>query len=410
MLNKIATIVSLLFLAVVITAHFFIADWAVIPVYGVIVVTYVIQKVVFAELYRRQYRHAVKLPTDGKTCDVAIAYYNEKPDLLIRSIKSALAQSSVEVGRVVVVDDGSVSSEAHDKISAAFEGDDRVLPIRYEKNAGKRAALSKGIRACESEFVALLDSDTVLEPDALAKSLEIFGPGVSAVTGNVVALNRDANWLTKLIDARYRNAFLVERSSQSFFGSVLCASGVLSVYRTKMLQDALDEWAGQTFLGKPVQFGDDRRLTGIALRRGKVLISPAANAKTEVPTSPWHFIKQQIRWNKSFLRESGIFIKEFGVLSFPGAFSMFEMFFWLFYLSTILNAIYLNHDVGAWSLVFVWLAYVIASGLFRNISVIAREPRLILLAPLYSLVHVLVLTPLRLYSLATILDTRWGTR
>lgn len=39
-----------------------------------------------------------------------------------------------------------------------------------------------------------------------------------------------------------------------------------------------------------------------------------------------------------------------------------------------------------------------------------REPQLIVLAPLYSLLHVVILTPLRLVALATLLDTRWGTR
>jgi len=36
--------------------------------------------------------------------------------------------------------------------------------------------------------------------------------------------------------------------------------------------------------------------------------------------------------------------------------------------------------------------------------------RLIVLAPLKRLLHVVILTPLRLVALVTLLDTRWGTR
>ena len=34
----------------------------------------------------------------------------------------------------------------------------------------------------------------------------------------------------------------------------------------------------------------------------------------------------------------------------------------------------------------------------------------LLLAPLYGLIHILLLLPLRLYALATLADNRWGTR
>ena len=66
--------------------------------------------------------------------------------------------------------------------------------------------------------------------------------------------------------------------------------------------------------------------------------------------------------------------------------------------------------MGSWSIVAIWFAYVMAAGLFRNVTLILREPRLLLLAPLYSVAHVLILTPLRLVALATIWDNRWGTR
>ncbi|PRD40338.1 hypothetical protein C5748_27570, partial [Phyllobacterium phragmitis] len=107
-------------------------------------------------------------------------------------------------------------------------------------------------------------------------------------------------------------AFMVERAAQSVMGAALCASGVLSVYRSDFLRAVKNEWMEQRFLGEAVHFGDDRRLTALALQRGRVIIALDAVASTQVPTSPVHFIKQQLRWNKSFLRESVLAVKGFG--------------------------------------------------------------------------------------------------
>lgn len=389
--------------------HVLVALPYVVGVYGVLVVSYVVGKIVAAEVYRFRLARTPKLQVVGQRCDVAIAFYNEKPDLLRSSVNSILGQAKIVIGKVVLVDDGSLSPDTADAMRSWFSNDPRVDVVRNEVNRGKRHALGLAIERLESPYVALLDSDTVLEPEALANLIARMYPDIQAVTANIKALNR-VNLLSNLIDARYRNAFMVERSAQSLVKSVLCASGVLTVYRSQFLQEVRHEWESQTYLGKPVQFGDDRRLTALALRRGGAIIAIDSVASTEVPTHPWQFVKQQLRWNKSFLRESVLAVRDFGVLTWVGFFSFMKLFFWFFYLSTIANVVIFDRHLGAWSLGLIWIAYVIASGLFRNISVIIREPRLVLLAPIYSLLHVLLLAPLRLVALATILDTRWGTR
>jgi hyaluronan synthase len=295
-------------------------------------------------------------------------------------------------------------------VKKVFADDPRVLVLRHEQQTGKRHALGVAFDHLVAPFAALLDSDTVLEPQALSYLLAAMDENTAAVTANIRALNRNANWLSRIIDARYRSAFMVDRAAQSVMGSALCASGVLSVYRSGFLRDVKAEWMEQRFLGQTVHFGDDRRLTALALKRGWVIIALDAIASTQVPTNPIQFMKQQLRWNKSFLRESVLAVRDFGVLSVPGLLSFAELFFWLFYLSTIVNIMIFDPVVGSWSLLAIWLAYVLAAGLFRNITLILREPRLILLAPLYSLAHVLILTPLRLVALVTMWDTRWGTR
>lgn len=67
---------------------------------------------------------------------------------------------------VVVVDNGS----SDDSVSVAEQAGARVL--RLETNQGVARALNLGIRACESEWVALVNNDVVLAPDWLATLIE----------------------------------------------------------------------------------------------------------------------------------------------------------------------------------------------------------------------------------------------
>ena len=67
----------------------------------------------------------------------------------------------------------------------------------------------------------------------------------------------------------------------------------------------LPEWLAQSFLGTKSTYGDDRSLTNHVLKyRWKVLYAPDARAKTVVPETMKQFLRQQLRWKKSWIRES----------------------------------------------------------------------------------------------------------
>ena len=68
--------------------------------------------------------------------------------------------------------------------------------------------------------------------------------------------------------------------------------------------EVMEPWLQQKFLGNSCTFGDDRSLTNFLLRKWKVVYAPEAEVTTVVPSS-WHvFLKQQLRWKKSWTRES----------------------------------------------------------------------------------------------------------
>jgi hyaluronan synthase len=125
-----------------------------------------------------------------------------------------------------------------------------------------------------------------------------------AVTGCVLAANRTKNLLTRLIDLRYAYSFLGERAAYSLLGAVLCVPGAGGRYRGTAVRKHLDQWLGQRFLGRQCTYGDDRHMTFWCLKEGRVVLAPDAVAWTYVPERMTHFLRQQIRWSKSFFRES----------------------------------------------------------------------------------------------------------
>ena len=66
----------------------------------------------------------------------------------------------------------------------------RVRVIDLGANRGKRAAMAAGIRATDAEIIAFVDSDSVLEPDALRRLVQGFAdPQVGAICGHADVLN-----------------------------------------------------------------------------------------------------------------------------------------------------------------------------------------------------------------------------
>jgi hyaluronan synthase len=145
----------------------------------------------------------------------------------------------------------------------------------------------------------------VVEPDALRILVQGFADHrVGAICGHADVLNVNETWLTKMQAVRYFVAFKVVKAAESVFSAVTCCSGCFSAYRREAILPHLDWWEHQTFLGKPSTFGDDRSLTNCVLRKWKVRYEARAVSHTIVPASFRKFMTQQLRWKRSWTRES----------------------------------------------------------------------------------------------------------
>lgn len=396
------------------------------PVYGAAALTIVAAKVVASVGHRA--------PTADSSPDAArraaefsvgvvVPVHNEDPAALHACIKSIAAQP--QVGPIVVVDDGSKDRScitAIDQAAARWPG--RVHVIRFATNRGKREALHASISYLRDrgpyDVIVTVDSDTVLAPNAVeAGTIALVGQSrTGAVTGLVRAANWQKNILTRLQDLRYASAFLWERAAYSRAGSVLCVCGSFTVWRAALLEELIDPLVAQTWGGQKTTFGDDRHLTNLALRRGwRVRFAETAVADTLVPERLSHWLRQQTRWSRSFIRESLWAIRH---LPFGWAFvlSFGEMVTWAVFTVALIVAVFVKPLVAGSVAVGGYVLWVTIGSWARSIRFFEARPEAtrrskllsFALAPVYGVLHLFMIVPMRLVAVATLTRTRWGTR
>ncbi|MET0094096.1 MAG: glycosyltransferase [Sedimenticola sp.] len=348
-----------------------------VSVYGSIAITYILFKLIASTWYRPFTGPA----PSGLSVAAIIPVHNEDPELFRSSLESVLTQSR-NVDEIWVIDDGSEYLDCYRIAKKRLKDHVNAHVIRIPENQGKRHAQAEAFGQSEADIFLTCDSDTVLDYNAVTEGLKPFSdPAIKVVTSNVRALNREDNLLTRLIDLRYQNAFQHERSAYSVFGSVLCATGVLSFYRGEIIRRNLQHYLNQYFLGAKVMAGDDRRLTNFSLQQGKSVIQLTSKAHTAVPRTISRFLRQQIRWNQSFFRESLFVLRNFSPRHAAWWLTLSEMGLWLIFGLIILLALIIAPIAGGKLLSVYYLAYLSLMAYIRNIQTVLDQKWVFLLTP-----------------------------
>ena len=273
--------------------------------YGLLVSGYIVSRFAISLFYR-------PAKPAGIEPHVAIVMpaFNEEA-AIAQSLRSLLALDyPAHKLQIVAINDGSADGTLRELNTVAAHANGRVHVIDFPENRGKRAAMAAGIRATDAEIVAFVDSDSVLEEDAMRILVQGFADErVGAICGHADVLNIRGTWLTRMQAVRYFVAFKVIKAAESVFNAVTCCSGCFSAYRREAIVPHLDWWENQMFLGIESTFGDDRSLTNCVLREWKVTYEEKAVSHTIVPETFQQFMKQQTRWKRSWTRESLIVAK-----------------------------------------------------------------------------------------------------
>ncbi|QCX34690.1 glycosyltransferase [Caloramator sp. E03] len=278
--------------------------------YSIIAATFLLSRYLFGAMYK-----AVPVDMDYTPgVSIIIPCFNEEK-WIQKTILSCINQDyPLDKLEVIIVDDcstdGSVAKikEIVEKLYQEDEYYDTKNRVRYfvqEQNKGKREALIKGALVAKHDLLVFVDSDSFLDSFAIRNLVQPFkDPKMGGVTGRTDVANTFTNGLTKMQSVRYYIAFRIMKAAEAYFDAVTCLSGPLSCYRKKIVLEHKDEWLNQRFLGCPATFGDDRSMTNFVLRNHRTSYQDTAVCSTIVPNDYGVFLKQQMRWKRSWLRES----------------------------------------------------------------------------------------------------------
>jgi cellulose synthase/poly-beta-1,6-N-acetylglucosamine synthase-like glycosyltransferase len=214
---------------------------------------------------------------------VLVPAYNEEAG--IGSTLRSLLDSTHRQLQVIVIDDGSTDRTAD---IAENMGDARVEVVR-QVNAGKAAALNRGLAHARYDIVVMVDADTVFEPDAVERIVQpLAHPAVGAVSGNTKVGNR-RSLLARWQHLEYVFGFNLDRRMFEVLECMPTVPGAIGAFR----RDAVIGVGGVS----EDTLAEDTDLTMALWRSGwRVLYEESAVAWTEVPTSLRQLWRQRYRW------------------------------------------------------------------------------------------------------------------
>jgi len=292
--------------------------------------------------------------------------YNE--EATIRESVRALLMLSYPQFEVIVINDGSKDAtlkllieEFHlyrsaryyestlpaKPVRAVYESMDPIPLIVVDKeNGGKADALNAGINVARYPLVCAVDSDSLLEPDALLRVARPFledpkrvlavggivrvANGCATAAGRVLSVDLPRSWIARFQVVEYLRSFLGGRVAFSAFNCLLVISGAFGLF-SKAAVLAVGGYRTSTV-------GEDMelivRLHHWARRRRRdyrIVFQPDPVCWTQVPESLKILKRQRNRWQRGtletfWLHRSMIGRPRFGILglfAFP-YFILFE--------------------------------------------------------------------------------------
>jgi len=393
-------------------------------VYTIFVTAFQLSRLVAAMFYNRAYHGTILAKTAQKK---SISSENFEPVVTFvipcKNEEAVISETVANCFRaeypknkleVIVINDGSTDKTA-DVLMTIREKYKNLAIINWEENRGKKYAMAEGFRLARGEIVIQLDSDSFIDPVGFRKILEPFqNPSVGAVSVHTDPRNADRNFLTKMQAAYYFVSFRIMKAAESSFMTVFCCSGCASAYRKSIILPALEEWLGETFLGLPVTWGDDRALTSRVLKMGyKTIYTDRLKAQTIIPEKFAQLVKQQVRWKKSWL-VNAIYNSRFIWKTDPFvAFSYFFPLIAVTYLSPIMAAralFYLPIAHGTFPYYHVAGVLLLAALFVAYYRMIAPENRYWPYYFPWAVFNLFFLSFLTVYALIRINDRGWGTR
>ena len=406
--RKIAVLIGLVLAALVWTKYQSLDFFWFAPVFYIYSLTLALY--LLSRFYISWRHRAPVLGNYTPSVSIVISVRNEE-NAITRTVETCFETDyPADKREVLVINDGSTDGTL--RVLKGLQTRFPALRVFSQPPTGKRAAMAKGVLNANGEIITFVDSDTFLFRDALRHIVCGFeDPTLGASAGYTEVENCNTNALTGLQEVRYYVSFRLLKASEGLYGCVTCCPGCLSAYRRKYVLEVLEPWRNQRFLGAEATFGDDRSLTNFILRKYRVIYNDLAVASTLVPETWGQYLRQQLRWKKSWLRET-LIAGAFMYKKHPVAAASF-------YASSIISVaspamagrvIYLAVQ-GEASMLLPYMLGLLLIGFLQSLYFLHRRPSPHwLLGMLWMASALLITGPQTYYALLTVRQNHWGTR
>lgn len=323
-----------------------------------------------------------------KPVSILVPAYNEELSI-VASVRSFVSLHYPQF-EVVVVNDGSTDGTMDALIDAfALVDDPRVWSRRLEyesvsrvmrslrhpnlvvaekRNGGKADALNAALDLATYPLVAPVDSDSVLDAEAILRASRLFvedetviavGGTIRPLNGAVMSRGRPAElrmprtWVERLQIVEYARAFFLGRAGWTRLGALMIISGAFGLFRRDVVERVGGFWTGT--IGEDMELV--MRLHREHVRAGiphRIVFTPDPICWTEVPADLRSLRGQRNRWHRglwtNLWRHRGMLLNprygRLGMIAVP--------YFWLFEgLGPIVEAT--GFAVFALSAAFGWL-------------------------------------------------------
>src|SRR5579885_3019371 len=237
---------------------------------------------------------------------IHVPAYNEG-EVISRTLES-LMNLKYENKEIIVIDDGSTDLTS---IIASWYKRLGVKVLR-KPNGGKASALNYGLLFARGEIVITIDSDSMVEREAIDRIVRIMGDEkVAAVAGNIRVLNSKST-ITRIQELEYMMGINVVRRAFALYGSVMVVPGAFGAFRRNETIQA-GGYDTDTLT-------EDFDLTIKLLKTGlQVGSSSTGLGFTEVPSTWKVLYKQRLRWSTGtyqtiFKHRDAIWNRRYGLL------------------------------------------------------------------------------------------------
>lgn len=245
------------------------------------------------EFWKRSALRRISSSPFQSRVSVVVPAYNE--EMTIRACIKSLLESSYTNLEIIVVNDGST-----DGTEGAVKDLIDDVKVRYfeQPNAGKAAALNRGILAAAAEVIVFTDADSIFLPQTVSNMVRWFAdPEIDAVCGNDTPLHTRSP-LQKVLAVTSHIGTGFVRRALSLLGVLPIISGNLGAVRANVFRE----------LGGFKQiWGEDLEFTfHLQKARKRVVFDADPIVLADCPSDLRALWRQRIRWIRSYLKVCAI--------------------------------------------------------------------------------------------------------